>query len=119
MDGDLYGGLELPKRTKREREEEKRTKPEESSSANDAAVKRLRAEKKPLDLAATVAKLEGYMVRVATAPAGCYVGWEVLAVADDSVVLIQLALAAGGQEVLQGQQVVLPVGVGSADDGVE
>lgn len=64
--GDLYGGLELPKKTKREREEEGVASNKEvvDSTTIDAVVKRQRVETKPLDLPATVAKLEGYMVRV-------------------------------------------------------
>ncbi|OWZ20521.1 hypothetical protein PHMEG_0005052 [Phytophthora megakarya] len=58
MDGDLYGGLELPKKTKREREEEKKVDSNESKDE----VKRPRVEKKPLELPATVAKLERYML---------------------------------------------------------
>ncbi|KAL3662287.1 hypothetical protein V7S43_012614 [Phytophthora oleae] len=58
--GDLYGGLVLPKKTKREREEE--AKKVGDPATKDAAVKRQRVEKKPLDLSSTLAKLEGYML---------------------------------------------------------
>ncbi|KAE9306211.1 hypothetical protein PF008_g21525 [Phytophthora fragariae] len=63
MDGDdLYGGLALPKKMKREREEERNSKQQDKLEVKDDAVKRQRVEKKPLDLPATVAKLEGYML---------------------------------------------------------
>ncbi|KAL4139804.1 hypothetical protein PRNP1_005271 [Phytophthora ramorum] len=59
--GGLYGGLELPKKTKRERQEEtEATKYDDTM--NKEAAKRQRVEKKPLDLPATVVKLEGYML---------------------------------------------------------
>ncbi|KAG1701961.1 hypothetical protein DVH05_010451 [Phytophthora capsici] len=57
---DLYGGLTLPKKTKRE--EVKRRKEEDETVSDDVEVKRQRVEKKPLDLPSTLAKLEGYML---------------------------------------------------------
>ncbi|KAG7380377.1 hypothetical protein PHYPSEUDO_007265 [Phytophthora pseudosyringae] len=57
---DLYSGLAPPKKTRREREEE--TKSSKKVEMKDEVVKRQRVEKKPLDLPATVAKLEGYML---------------------------------------------------------
>ncbi|CAH0484592.1 unnamed protein product [Peronospora farinosa] len=56
----LYDGLELPKQTKREREEEtKQKKNADLSTMKNIPVKR---QKRPLDLAAMMAKLEGYML---------------------------------------------------------
>ncbi|RQM18655.1 hypothetical protein DD237_001567 [Peronospora effusa] len=57
----LYDGLELPKQTKREREEEetKQQKNADLSTMKNIPVKR---QKRPLDLAAMMAKLEGYML---------------------------------------------------------
>ncbi|EEY67918.1 uncharacterized protein PITG_18329 [Phytophthora infestans T30-4] len=61
--GDLYSGLALPKKTKREREEEaKANKKADDATAKESEVKRRRVEKKSLDLPATVSKLEGYML---------------------------------------------------------
>ncbi|KAK1931383.1 hypothetical protein P3T76_013139 [Phytophthora citrophthora] len=63
MEGDLYGGLKVPKKTKREREEEeKNNKKVDDSVIKNDAVKRQKVEKKPLDLPSTLAKLEGYML---------------------------------------------------------
>ncbi|KAG6584735.1 39s ribosomal protein mitochondrial-like [Phytophthora cinnamomi] len=60
---DLYGGLALPKQTKRERREaQESAKQREESAAKDGNVKRQRVERKPLDLPATVSKIEGYML---------------------------------------------------------
>lgn len=61
--GDLYSGLELPTKTKRQREEEATITTETAdNSKQNNEVKRHRVENQPLDLSATVAKLEGYML---------------------------------------------------------
>ncbi|KAI9914649.1 hypothetical protein PsorP6_006903 [Peronosclerospora sorghi] len=60
---DLYDGLELPQKTKREREEEEKNKKTAINSASkDEAKKRQRVDQKPLDLPATVSKLERHMM---------------------------------------------------------
>ncbi|CAI5710413.1 unnamed protein product [Peronospora destructor] len=57
---DLYDGLKLPKKTKREREEEtEQKKKTDLLTIQNAPVKR---SKKTLDLSAMLAKLEGYML---------------------------------------------------------
>ncbi|KUF93000.1 hypothetical protein AM587_10002933 [Phytophthora nicotianae] len=61
--GDLYSGLALPTKTKREREEEaKSSKKVDDDSTKEGAMKRQRTDKKSLDLPTTVARLEGYML---------------------------------------------------------
>ncbi|RLN93189.1 hypothetical protein BBJ28_00003003 [Nothophytophthora sp. Chile5] len=68
MEGDLYGGLVVPKKTKRERREEAEGAAEASdtraadAASEDLPAKRQRVQKAPLDLASTVAKLKGYML---------------------------------------------------------
>ncbi|KAG6951648.1 hypothetical protein JG688_00013638 [Phytophthora aleatoria] len=60
--GDLYSGLELPKKTKRERKEEAKSSNKAGDASAKDSVKRHRVDKKPLDLPAMVAKLEGFML---------------------------------------------------------
>ncbi|KAG2807557.1 hypothetical protein PC118_g17104 [Phytophthora cactorum] len=60
--GDLYSGLELPKKTKREREEEAKSSNKAGDASAKDSVKRHRVDKKPLDLPAMVVKLEGFML---------------------------------------------------------
>ncbi|RLN57205.1 hypothetical protein BBJ29_008718 [Phytophthora kernoviae] len=60
---DLYSGLELPKKTKRERAQEAEADDQvEKTKGDQARVKRQRVEKEPMDLTATVNKLQGYMI---------------------------------------------------------
>ncbi|TDH71641.1 hypothetical protein CCR75_001761 [Bremia lactucae] len=61
--GDLYSGLTLPKKTKRERLEEEKNKEKVGATAiENVMVKRQRMAEEPPDLRATVAKLERYML---------------------------------------------------------
>ncbi|KAG7392438.1 hypothetical protein PHYBOEH_006379 [Phytophthora boehmeriae] len=61
---DLYSGLELPAKTKRERAEEAEADEQAEKTKNDEQKqgKRQRVEKEPMDLTATVNKLRGYML---------------------------------------------------------
>ena len=58
---DLYDGLKLPKKTKRERQDEMQQQQRAELIAIDTVPVKRR--KTPLDLSAMVAKLEGYMAR--------------------------------------------------------
>ncbi|KAL8019300.1 putative 39S ribosomal protein L46 [Plasmopara halstedii] len=63
MNDDLYSGLDVPKKTKREREEEIKSRKESNETLNEeGTAKRRRKQHQPLDVSATITKLEGYML---------------------------------------------------------
>ncbi|CAH0479862.1 unnamed protein product [Peronospora belbahrii] len=61
---DLYRGLDLPKKTKREREEAAARVEQDERKNNDTTIENFdtKRQKKPLDLTATIVKLKGYML---------------------------------------------------------